>query len=128
MVISIIGFLIYWIISIKSRTLRFGIFRAIGFSTKNVFGMLACEQLLLSVVAIFVGIIIGGLTSDIFIPLVQLSHEISEQVPPFKIYASRVDFFRIYVIVGFMLTLGLTVLGVAIKRINITQALKLGEE
>ena len=128
MLISIIGFLIYWIISIKSRTLRFGIFRAIGFSTKNIIGMLACEQLLLSVVSILIGIIIGGLTSDIFIPLIQLSQDISEQVLPFNIHASRIDFFRIYGIVGFMLILGLAVLGIAVKRINITQALKLGEE
>ncbi|MDD4797031.1 MAG: FtsX-like permease family protein, partial [Eubacteriales bacterium] len=55
--ISMIGFIIYWILSIQARTLQFGILRAMGMSGQKVMGMLAFEQLLISGVAIFVGLL-----------------------------------------------------------------------
>jgi putative ABC transport system permease protein len=34
--ITIIGFLIYWIISLKSRALQFGVYRSLGISSKGI--------------------------------------------------------------------------------------------
>ena len=45
LVLAAAGFLIYWILSIRSRQLQFGIFRAMGMSMREVLGMLASEQL-----------------------------------------------------------------------------------
>src|SRR5258706_2950964 len=50
MIVSMIGFLIYWIISIQGRVLQFGVFRAMGLSRLSVLGMIACEQVLISLV------------------------------------------------------------------------------
>ena len=67
MVMCIIGFLIYWILSIKSRTLQFGILRAMGMKFREIIMMIVYEQLLVSGVAIFAAIFIGGVTSDLFV-------------------------------------------------------------
>lgn len=128
MLISTIGFLIYWILSIKSRALQFGIFRAMGLTMKNIIAMLISEQILISVLSILVGIIIGGVTSDLFIPMLQISYSAEEMSIPFKVFAYGADFMKIYSIIGIMLITGISVLTVIVSRININQAIKLGED
>ncbi len=128
MTISIIGFLIYWILSIQRRVLNFGIFRAMGLTRGRVLGMLVWEQLLISGVAVFVGILIGGVVSDLFVPMLQLAQSAAQQIPPFRVVAHREDYLKIYGVVAFMLSLGLLVLGAIINKIKIAQAIKLGED
>lgn len=128
MIISTLGFLIYWIISIQSRVLYFGILRAMGLSLSKVIGIIGCEQLLVSGVAIVVGIAAGGLTSDLFIPLLQIVYNAADQVPPFKIIANADDYIKIYSVVAVMLVVGFSTLWRIIARIRIDQAVKLGED
>jgi len=128
MSISTIGFLIYWILSIRQRVLQFGIFRAMGLSVKKIIGLLVCEQILISGTAILIGIVIGGLTSDLFVPLLQMVSSAAEQVLPFKVVSSRQDYIKIYALVASMLALGIGVLSMIISKIKIHQAIKLGED
>lgn len=128
MLISMLGFLIYWIISIQDRILQFGILRAMGLSMFRVIGMLVCEQVLVSGAAILLGIIIGGLAGDLFIPLLQIVYSSADQVPPFRIMASGDDYLKIYGVIGAMLLMGFLILWRIISRIRIDQAVKLGED
>jgi putative ABC transport system permease protein len=128
MLISLLGFLIYWIISIQNRTLMFGILRAMGMSLAKVIGMLACEQVLVSGAAIILGIIVGGITGDFFIPLLQIVYSAADQVPPFRITAYGEDYIKIYAVIGIMITMGFMTLWRIISKIKIDQALKLGED
>ena len=91
-------------------------------------GLLAWEQLLISGTAILIGIIVGGLTSELFVPLLQIVYSVAEQVPPFKVVASRQDYIKIYAVVAFMLSIGIGILSMIISKIKIYQAIKLGEE
>jgi putative ABC transport system permease protein len=126
--ISIIGFLIYWIISIQERLLQFGVLRAIGMSKPKVVVMLVCEHALVSGIPILLGIAIGGITSRLFVPLLQVVYSAAQQVPPFRVVASAGDYGKIYGVVAFMLATGLAVLAGIASRIQIHQAVKLGEE
>lgn len=128
MIMTIIGFLIYWILSIKSRTLQFGILRAMGVSFGEIIRTLAYEQILVSGISICMAIIIGGVASDLFVPLFQSMYDVAEQIPPFRISAMRADYIKIYVIILLMLSGGFAVLGRLIGKIKISQALKLGED
>jgi putative ABC transport system permease protein len=128
MLISMLGFLIYWIISIQSRVLQFGILRAMGLSLSRVIGMLACEQILVSGAAILVGLIIGGVTGDTFIPLLQIVYSSADQVPPFRIVANADDYIKIYAVIAAMLLIGFAALWRLISKIRIDQAVKLGED
>lgn len=128
MIMTIIGFLIYWILSIKSRTLQFGILRAMGISFKEIIGILGYEQILVSGVSIAMAFIIGGVTSDLFIPFFQSMYDINEQIPPFRIAAMQSDYIKMYVLIVIMLGGGFAILGSIIKKININKALKLGED
>lgn len=128
MIMTIIGFLIYWILSIKGRTLQFGILRAMGMTFKEIIGIIGCEQLLVSGVSIAAAFIIGGAVSDLFVPLFRSMYSPIEQVPPFMVAASQSDFIKLYVIIVLMLGGGFGILGGIIKKININKALKLGED
>ena len=128
MAMCFIGFLIYWILSIKGRTLQFGILRAMGMSFREIISMIVYEQLLVSGVSIFLSIIIGGIASDIFVPLFQVLYNVTDQVPPFRVISQRSDYIKLYVIVLVMLIVGFIVIARLIKQININKALKLGED
>ena len=128
MTVTFIGFLIYWIFNIRERTLQFGILRAMGLSKRKLVGMIVWEQVLISGVAILVGVLVGTLSSNLFVPLLQMVYSPSEQVPPFLVVAYLEDYLRIFAILGVMLVVGGVVLGVIISRIKMDQALKLGED
>lgn len=128
MIMTIIGFLIYWILSIRSRTLQFGILRAMGVTFREIIAIIGYEQILVSGVSLLMSFIIGGITSDIFVPLFRSMYSPADQVPPFMVSAAQSDYLKIYVIIVLMLGGGFAILGGIIKKININKALKLGED
>jgi putative ABC transport system permease protein len=126
-VICAIGFLTYWIISIKSRTLQFGISRALGVTKLGIMLMLISEQILVSGVAFFVGIVIGKVGSAMFVPLLGLNYISPLDVVPFIVRAMRPDFYRILIIMCGMLLICFAIFsGIVIKQ-KVDRAIKLGE-
>lgn len=128
MIMCVIGFLIYWILSIKSRTLQFGILRAMGMSYREIISMIIYEQLLVSGVAVIFSVLIGGIASDLFVPLFRSMFTAQSKMLPFSVTALRSDYIKIYILILLMLGVGFAVLGRIISKIKISQALKLGED
>ena len=127
-IIALIGFIIYWILSLKSRVLQFGIIRAMGMEKNKVTRMLVWEHLLTSGTAIIMGIIIGRIAGSLFVPLIQLVYASAEQVPPFKIVVLSKDFIQIYIIGLSLIFIGIIIFRMIISRLNVHQALKIGED
>jgi putative ABC transport system permease protein len=128
LVVCFTGFLIYWILSIKSRVLQFGIFRAMGMTMRNIITLLINEQLFITLMAVIIGVAVGEVSSRLFVPLIQISFSASEQIIPLLITAVNRDYINLFSIIGIMIAVCLVILGVLISRIKITQALKLGED
>ncbi|MDF2836458.1 MAG: transporter permease [Paenibacillus sp.] len=126
--VSFIGFLLYWVLSLRGRTLQNGILRAIGLSVRNLIAMLAAEQLLTSGVAVLLGVIVGNAASWLYVPNFQIAFNPSSLVPPFMVKFEAADYIRIYIMVGLMLIIGLGILAYMLSRLRIHQALKLGED
>ncbi|WP_456275278.1 ABC transporter permease [Bacillus sp. AK128] len=126
--ITFIGFLLYWILTLKSRILQYGIYRAMGIQVKQLIGMLTWEQFLTSGLACLLGIAVGGITSKLFVPLFQLSFDQNGQVLPFRVIFDSSDEMKIYLYIIFMLTIGIGVLMYLLKRIRIHQAIRLGDD
>ncbi len=124
-IIAFIGFLLFWVLTIKSRVLQYGVFRAMGIPLRKLIGILLFEQVLTSGFASFIGIIIGGITSVLFVPLFHLS---MEKQLPFQVVFDPGDERKIYLFVALMLSVGLTILVLLVKKIKIYQAIKLGED
>lgn len=128
MIVCCIGFIIFWLISIRQRILQFGIFRAMGMNKNELYRMIFYEQLMISFVSVIAGILIGGIASQIFVLLFERVSTVSAQHLPFSAYRDGVDYIRIYVITGLSLIIGLSVLIRFISKLKIDQALKLGED
>lgn len=128
MLISFFGFLLFWVLALSGRTLQYGVLRAMGIPFPQIIGMLLSEQLLTSGAAVIIGVVIGNMISELFVPLFEMSFATAEQVPPFEIVYKLSDYLQLYGIVGFTLTVGLLILGYRLSRTRIAQALKLGEE
>jgi putative ABC transport system permease protein len=126
--ISFFGFLLYWLLSLAGRVLQFGIMRAMGMSFAQIISMLIAEQVLISGAAVLIGGLVGSVTSRWFVSLFELSFNPSTQVPPFQVMFDWSDTSRLYFIVMIMIAMGLLILGWRLSRINIHQALKLGED
>ncbi len=126
--VCFVGFLLYWIFSIRERTLQFGLFRAMGMSKAGIVTMLGLEQLFISGAAVMAGFGIGRLASYLFVPLLQIVRSPEEMVPPLRIISLALDQLRIAGFVTLMLFLGFAILSVFLARIRIHQAVKLGEE
>ncbi|MHB1485789.1 MAG: ABC transporter permease [Saccharofermentanales bacterium] len=126
--ICFMGFILYWIFSIKSRILQFGILRAMGMSVKAVYSMLAYEQILLSLITTAYSVVIGGVASRIFVNILQIMFNAGQQVLPFKFMSSQVDFAKIYIFFGLLFVLTFIILIILIKKIKIAQTIKLGED
>jgi putative ABC transport system permease protein len=127
--VSMVGFFIYWIISLRGRILQFGVLRAIGLPRGGVIRMVVLwEQLLISFTAIAAGIAVGVTASRLFVPLLGLAMHTEVQVIPFRLVSSGADFVRVIVVVGVTMTFALVALGAIVSRIKIAQAIKLGEE
>jgi putative ABC transport system permease protein len=123
-----VGFLIYWILSIRSRSLQFSIYRAMGMTLREVLTMLLCEQLFISGTALASGVGVGFLTSKLYMPLIQMAYGSSASPLPLEVVTRQQDMLQLFAILGAVMIACLVILGWIISRMKIVQALKLGED
>ena len=129
LIITTLGFLIYWILSIKERTLDFGILRAMGLTLKKIITVLINEQIFISGAAMVMGLAIGGFASNIFIPMLNLSTNPNEKIIlPFKAVSYISGYINLAIFMIIMLSISLLVLINIVKKLDLNQALKLGDD
>lgn len=123
-----VGYLIYWIMSIRSREMLFGVLRASGMHKGELFHMLINEQIFSGVLSILAGVGIGALTSKMFVPMLQTAYAAANQVLPMQMITNPQDMVRLYGVVIAVMALCLAILILLVFKMNVTKALKLGEE
>lgn len=128
LVLCAVGYLIYWIMSIRSREMLFGVLRACGMHKGELFHMLLNEQFFSGVLSILAGIVIGKIASAMFVPMLQKAYAATNQVLPMKLITESGDMYRLYGVILFSMLLCLGVLILLVFKLNVAKALKLGEE
>lgn len=126
--VSLVGYILFWFLNLSSRVVQFGILRAMGLSRKQLTGMLLLEQIFTAGLSIVLGILIGKLASLLYLPFLQTSGDAATQVPPFRVIFDSRDSLQLYAIIGFMMLTGAALLFMHIRRLRVHQAVKLGEE
>ncbi len=124
--LCMVGFLIYWILSIRSRELIFGIYRAMGLSMKEIIKMLILEHLFSSVSSIVFGVGVGLVSSYLFIPLIEIAYSVGASNQ--SVVTWPIDMIRLAIIIIIMLVVCIYVISKLLSKMKISQALKLGEE
>ncbi len=126
MIISMIGFLIYWIMNIRKRKLQFGILRAMGMTRGKVTLMLLWEHLMTTGVSVLMGMAIGNITVKLFVPLLQIAY--GDTTLPLELVTNSTDKMRVYFTVFVMLIAGIAILAGFINKLMINEAVKIGED
>jgi putative ABC transport system permease protein len=128
MVISAIGLFIYWILTVKSRVLQFGILQALGMSLKQIVSMIFVEQILITGVSIGIGIFIGNINSKIFMPLMNILRNTEDQILPLQLISFGKDYLKMAILFGGIILTVIIMMGIYISTIKMDKAIKLGED
>lgn len=126
--ICAIGFIIYWIISIKSRTLQIGTMRALGMSFRDIYEMVLWEQFLICFASIIVGIISGIASGILFAPLLQSAFGSMGEMPPYQVAFEFADIIKLVILILSLISVSIAAGIIILKHIKATTAIKLGEE
>ncbi|SEN13913.1 ABC transporter permease [Paenibacillus sp. OV219] len=127
-IVSLVGYLLFWFFNLSGRIVQFGVLRAMGLSRKQLTGMLLLEQLFTAGLSIGLGILIGKITSLLFLPFLQTTDNVANSVPPFRVVFEAKDTTQLYIVVGCMMLMGALLMLVHIRRLRVHQAVKMGEE
>lgn len=123
-----VGFLIYWILTIKERELIYGIYRSMGLSMKEIIRMLITEQIFSSLAACVGGYGVGVLATVLFTKLISIVYLPRVHNIPIQISLNPSDSIKMCIIVGGVLIVCFIVICRIIGNMNITKALKLGDD
>lgn len=123
-----VGYLIYFILSIRSRELLFGVLRAMGMKKGEINRMLVLEQIFCGLYSILMGTGIGLAGSRMFVPMIQNAYAASDQVLPLELITNRSDLLQLFGIIGVVVLVCLLVISRIVAHMNISKALKLGED
>lgn len=123
-----VGYLIYWILSIRERELLFGVFRAMGMRKKEILHMLINEQIFSGVLSILFGGVVGVVSARLYVPMIQITYAAENQVLPQTLITDGADTVKLFVVIAVMLCICIAVLVRNIAAMKITNALKLGED
>ncbi len=128
LVLCAVGFMIYWIASIRQRELLFGVYRAMGMTVRDINKMLINEHLFSTLLSVITGGGVGMIATFLFAELFGVIYLPQKHNIEIFLHFDMGDITKIAVVVIVMMIVCLMVLRKLIKSMNITQALKLGED
>jgi len=125
--VSGLGFVVYAYLSARGRQLEFAILRTLGFSLRQIIGLIGLEQAFVIGSGMGIGTILGLQLSRVMMPFLQLTEMGQKVLPPFVPVTDWLTIGIAYIIlaVAFMLTISLVIL--FFSRVAIHRALRIGE-
>ena len=125
--LTVLGFLLYALLSYQRRFVELGVLRAIGLSAGQMTIFLAAELAFLILMGGLVGTSLGVWISNMFIPYLQVGTSVESQIPPYVVYVAWPAILRVYALFGALFIVALTTLMVMLRRMKIFAAIKMGE-
>jgi putative ABC transport system permease protein len=125
--VSSLGFIVYSYLSAQQRQLDFAILRTLGFSLRQIIGLVCFEQLFIIIVGMGLGTIIGERLSYIMMPFLQLTEQGIRVLPPFILTVNWGTIGVAYALlaVAFLITISLVIL--FFSRVAIHKTLRMGD-
>ena len=105
-----------------------GVLRAAGLSMRQLAWLLAFELCFLTLISALVGIVLGVIAAQLFVPFYQLGTTIESRTPAFVVVIAWAEIGRLLLILGAMLLVTLAVTTLLLRRLRIHEAIKLGQE
>jgi putative ABC transport system permease protein len=125
--LTVLGFLVYAIVSFRRRFIELGMLRAVGLSVTQMALFLTGEQAIVILTGAGLGTVLGIAASQIFIPFLQIGASKAATVPPFVVQIAWNQMWTIYAVFGAMFLIAVGVLIALLIRMKVFEAVKLGE-
>jgi putative ABC transport system permease protein len=125
--LTVLGFLLYALLSYQRRFVELGVLRAIGLSAAQMTAFLAAELAFLILMGGLIGTGLGIWISNNFIPFLQVGANPQSQIPPYVVYIAWPAILRVYALFGLLFVVALVTLVILLRRMKIFQAIKMGE-
>jgi putative ABC transport system permease protein len=124
--LTIIGFVLYSVLSFRRRSIELGVLRTLGLSSGQMALYLILSQLIIVLVGMAAGAAVGILASRLFIPFFQVAGELVAEVPAFyvRIAWSELALVCAAIAVAFAIAIAATLL--LLRRMRAFEAIKLG--
>jgi putative ABC transport system permease protein len=120
-----LGFVLYAVFSFRQRYIELGVLRAIGLSSAQMSALLAWELVLVLLCGAAGGTTLGIIASRVYIPFLQASNE--NRALPFVVVINWPQIGVIFLLFGTLFLVVLVGLVIFLRRLRISQAVKLGE-
>lgn len=128
LIVCAAGFLIFWITSMKQRELLFGVYRAMGLSVSDINRMLVAEHIFSTFFSCISGLLLGVVVTSLFQKVFCAIYLPQKHNMDIYMYYSVADIFKLAVVIVAMIATCAVILKQQTRTLNITAALKLGEE
>ena len=123
LVICSVGFLLYWIMTLKKRELLFGVYRAMGMRMGEVRKMILTEQLFASA-----GGGIGAVTTLLFVRLLMVVYLPQKHNLAIEIYIYSIDLLKLLAVLLAVMIFCYLIIRKILRSMKIAKALRLGED
>ncbi|SEF98502.1 putative ABC transport system permease protein [Eubacterium ruminantium] len=127
-IICVLGFLIYWITSIRNRSLQFGIYRAMGLKFSEIIRILVMEHFFSSFLAIVAGAGAGILTSYLYSRVMAIVYLPAKHSIPIRLSIPGDDILKPVAIILVALFVAFIIISRIMKKMRISETLKMGED
>ncbi|MBA4180716.1 MAG: hypothetical protein C0506_09030 [Anaerolinea sp.] len=127
MLISALAFIAYGSMSAQARSLEFAVLRTMGFSGRQILGVVTFEQAFVIVAGIVAGTLLGFPLSRLMIGYMGLTENGAEPLPPLVSRVSWLAVATVYASLAISVTVTVVSLVVLYSRLAVGRALRMGE-
>ncbi len=127
LLLSTLGFVTYSVLSAESRSLEFALLRTMGFSGKQVLGVVSFEQCFVILAGVLAGTLLGFPLGRLMIGYLGITENGADPLPPLLSHVSWQAVITVYTMLGIVVVTTVTSLVILYSRLAVGRALRMGE-
>ncbi|MBI2765114.1 MAG: FtsX-like permease family protein [Chloroflexi bacterium] len=127
LLLSGLGFVTYSTLSAQARSLEFAILRTMGFSGRQIIGVVSFEQTFVIIAGVAAGTLLGFPLSRLMIGYMGITEKGVDPLPPLISRVSWNAVATVYVLLGLVVVATVSALVLLYSRLAVSRALRMGE-
>ncbi len=127
LLLTALGFVVYSFLTAQARSLEFAILRTMGFSTRQIFGLVGFEQLFVIISGVLVGTFLGMPLSGLMIDYMGVNEQGQDVIPPIVTQISWGTVLTVYSLLAVVFIATIVSLAILYSRLSVHRALRMGE-
>lgn len=127
LVLTALGFIVFSYLAAQTRSLEFAILRTMGFSGRQILGVVAFEQCFVIVAGVGAGTLLGFPLGRLLIDSLSLTEDGSEVIPPLVSEVSWTTVLTVYGLLGIVFVATVAALAALYSRLALHRTLRMGE-